>query len=201
MGSVRGCYLGTSGLSERRRLYAQDGQLFETTIDCFNAETDAFPYPDGQFNCVLCCELLEHLQLDPMHMMLEIHRVLKPDGVLVLTTPNIASLRSVAAVLEGAQPGLYTCYTRPSSDAKYKPRHAREYTPGEVCQLITDAGFAVTSIETFAYDRDGTEDLRWVQKLLNDFALPAALRDACICTTARKASNGQMRFPPWLYDG
>jgi hypothetical protein len=36
-------------------LYARDGQLFETMIDCFNAEVDEFPYQDGQFNCVLCC--------------------------------------------------------------------------------------------------------------------------------------------------
>lgn len=54
-GSVRGCYLGATDHSERRRLYTHDGQLFETMIDCFNAEVDEFPYQDGQFNCVLCC--------------------------------------------------------------------------------------------------------------------------------------------------
>ena len=42
---------------------------------------------------------LEHLQKDPMHMMTEIHRVLKANGTLVLTTPNAVSLRALRAVI------------------------------------------------------------------------------------------------------
>jgi hypothetical protein len=36
---------------------------------------------------------------DPMHMLLEIQRVLIDGGALVLTTPNIASFASVASLL------------------------------------------------------------------------------------------------------
>ncbi len=56
----------------------------------------AFPYGDAYFSTVLCCELLEHLTEDPMHMMAEINRILRPGGHLVLTTPNIGSLRAIA---------------------------------------------------------------------------------------------------------
>jgi hypothetical protein len=136
-----------------------------------------------------------------MYMMFEIRRILKPDGVLVLTTPNISSLRSIAAVLEGGHPGLYTCYKRPGLNAEYEPRHAREYTPGEVCQLITEAGCQMSSVETFTYGQDNPESLRWVEKLRSEITLPNALQGACISATARKSSNSQIRFPAWLYDG
>src|SRR5581483_4833225 len=53
--------------------------------DHFNVETDPFPYPDGAFDLVLCCEILEHLPADPIHMLAEIHRVLRTgSGALVL---------------------------------------------------------------------------------------------------------------------
>ena len=64
----------------------------------FNVETDHFPYPDNHFRVVLCCELLEHLQRDPLHMLWECNRVLMDDGFLLLTTPNIASAAALARV-------------------------------------------------------------------------------------------------------
>src|SRR6202171_114561 len=72
-----------AGQRELRKMWSRDGQLFECTIDLFDAETDPFPYPDHRFQTVLCCEVLEHLQRAPMHMMTEIHRILQPGGTLV----------------------------------------------------------------------------------------------------------------------
>jgi SAM-dependent methyltransferase len=39
----------------------------------------------------LCCELIEHLREDPMHLMAEINRILKPGGYLIFTTHGLAS--------------------------------------------------------------------------------------------------------------
>ncbi len=77
-----------------------------------------FPYQDGYFSTVLCCELLEHLAGDPMHMMIEINRILKPGGHLVLTTPNIVSLRAVAGILQGFHPMLFPAYIRPNANGR-----------------------------------------------------------------------------------
>ncbi len=54
----------------------------------FNVEKDKFPYADGSFDMVLCCEVLEHLIQQPGKMLFEINRVLKDNGILVLTMPN-----------------------------------------------------------------------------------------------------------------
>lgn len=50
------------------------------------ADAARLPFPDATFDTVLCTELLEHV-LDPVRCVLEVRRVLRPGGTLILTTP------------------------------------------------------------------------------------------------------------------
>ena len=68
-GEVRGCYYGKLGRIDHRAVTSAEGETFECDIDHFDAEKDRFPYPDEHFSTVLCCELIEHLFEDPMHLM------------------------------------------------------------------------------------------------------------------------------------
>ena len=95
------------GRVDRRTAVSAEGERFECDIDLFDAEKDVFPYPDGHFSTVLCCELIEHLFADPMHMMGEINRILKPGGHLVLTTPNIAGAARHFRHSAGLPPRLF----------------------------------------------------------------------------------------------
>ena len=114
-------------------------------VHSFDLERDAYPYPDGSFDVVVCCEILEHLLVDPMHMMVEIHRVLKPGGHLLLTTPNATCTHSVQAALEGKSPHVYGHY---EVGGEPTDRHNREYTPGEVRALLENSGMQVHRLET-----------------------------------------------------
>ncbi|MGH9558622.1 MAG: glycosyltransferase, partial [Bryobacteraceae bacterium] len=147
-GEIRGCYFGPAGTTERRSVRSKIGEIFECDVDLFDAENDPFPYEDDYFSTVLCCELLEHLTGDPMRMMIEIHRVLKIGGHLVLTTPNIASLRAIAAIAQGFHPMLFPAYIRPRESGEVEARHSREYTAREIQMLLDDSGFETTLLET-----------------------------------------------------
>ena len=48
-------------------------------------------------------ELIEHL-FDTDHFLDEVYRVLKPNGIFVLSTPNLASIHNRIALLLGYQP-------------------------------------------------------------------------------------------------
>ncbi len=54
------------------------------------------PYPDARFDAVVSMDVVEHL-VDPLPWLEEALRVLKPGGLLFLTTPNYAS-RSLRAL-------------------------------------------------------------------------------------------------------
>ena len=55
-----------------------------------NAE-DKLPFGDGFFEVITALELIEHLKA-PENFLKEAYRMLKPNGLLSITTPNIASL-------------------------------------------------------------------------------------------------------------
>ena len=114
-GEVRGCYLGAAGTTEHKRVTSVDGETFECDVDLFDAEKDRFPYQDGSFATLLCCELIEHLAGDPMYLLSEVNRIVRTGGHLVLTTPNAASLRGITGILQGRHPGFFPQYIRPAS--------------------------------------------------------------------------------------
>ena len=197
-GEVRGCYYGPAGETKHRTVRSESGEEFSCEIDLFNAELDPFPYLKEHFKTVLCCELLEHLPSDPMHMMTEIHRILKPGGYLVLTTPNIASVRSIAAVLQGFHPQLFSTYLRPK-DGETDARHHREYTAGEIRQLLENSGFEVTLLETGPFREEPKPEFAWVEHLLDRYILSKELRGEGIYAVGRKTGAVRERYPGWLY--
>lgn len=106
-----------------------------------DVEHEPLPFPSATFEGVLCCELLEHLTVDPLAMLSEIHRVLKPDGWLILTTPNVANVGNILHLIHGRN--VYHPY-----ECIYGPtwRHNREYTPCEVTDLLEGTGFVLHQV-------------------------------------------------------
>jgi SAM-dependent methyltransferase len=159
----------------------------------FNIEQDRFPFDDASFDVVVCCEILEHLLVDPLAALREIKRVLKPDGVLVLTTPNVHRLENLARMLAGEN--VYDPY---SAYGAYG-RHNREYTPREQQMLLAHAGYGIEKIFT--------ADVR--ENLANHFVSLSRLRPLLrgraadlgqyIFVRARSAHAAQTGRPAWLY--
>lgn len=102
-----------------------------------NIETTPLPIPDETFDYVICGEVLEHMEQDPMFMISEINRVLKPNGILVLTTPNIASARGIVRLLRGYEPYFFMQYRK----AGTLDRHNYEYSVHSVTEVMKAGGF------------------------------------------------------------
>lgn len=199
-GEVRGCYYGKPGRTDHRVETSSEGERFTCEIDHFDAEKDVFPYSDGYFSTVLCCELIEHMFEDPMHLMAEANRILKLGGYLLLTTPNIAALRSIDAVLLGYHPGFYPAYIRPAAaGAEAAPRHNREYTPREVRRLLENSGFEAVRLETGEFRDLPHPEHGWVLHLLERYKLDSELRGDGIYALGRKTGPVKERYPEWLY--
>ncbi len=192
---VLAAYKGPLGETETLPVMAGGDEIFRCRVDKYDAETDSYPYPDGRFDLVLACELIEHLLQDPMHLVLESRRILAEGGRLLITTPNTTDLDAVAKVLEQtANPQVYSKY---SAETGQVP-HVREYAPVEIRTLFEAGGF---EIETLFTDGTSANTPAWVREFLEGQNLPAKLRGETIYCLGRKRQELPVtRYPEFLYE-
>lgn len=177
----------------QRMRHAVTGEEVDFPMKNVDVERDRFPFPDDYFDVALCCELIEHLREDPMHMLLELNRVLRWGGLVIVTTPNIASAFSVQEAMAGRSPNLYSHYSRKNP----ADRHAREYTPTDVRVALESAGFKVLKLFTENVWHDTDEAfLAWLDRT----DVPRELRGDNIYAVGRKQSEQFDRHPVELYD-
>jgi len=195
---VRGAYYGELGRTDRRTTSVQ-GEQIEIPVDLFDAERDRYPYDDGSFETVLACELIEHLCQDPMHLLLECHRILEDGGRLIVTTPNIASLTSVARVLHGyGNPQIFSAYQRERVDAIEESQHVREYTAFELRTAVEAAGFEIE--ELFTEPIAGLEMNQPMWNFLEENGYNTSLRgEQTYCVAVKRRDLPVTRYPKFLY--
>jgi len=199
---VRGAYFGPLGKTDEKFVTVGGREVFRCSVDLFDAEKDRYPYDDGRFETVLACEIFEHMLHDPMHMLIEMQRVLEEGGTLVLTTPNVTSFTAVARVLEqSGNPQLYSKFPYPMGEfAETEIPHVREYTPQELREAVESAGFEVENLFTEVIPGYGTD--LWVKDFLERNQYSSALRGEQLYCIARKRSGRKtVRYPHFLYDG
>jgi SAM-dependent methyltransferase len=76
-----------------------------------NIETAGLPYDSEMFDLVYAAELIEHL-VNPDYFLEECWRVLKPNGYLLISTPNLQAWYNRALFLLGIQPLFYEVSTK-----------------------------------------------------------------------------------------
>src|SRR5262245_7614381 len=92
-------------------------------------EREPFPVPTASFDAVLFCELFGPLPRNPLHTLKGIFRVLKPGGLLILTTPNLRRAETLFRFVHdwGWQPPVSRPFYALFPSLLYH-RHNREYT-------------------------------------------------------------------------
>lgn len=100
------------------------------------ADAAALPFSDGYFDAAVCVRVLHHFD-DPVPVIRELGRVVRPGGVLVLEYANKRNLKAIARRLLGRQdwspfePGA----------VEYKPFHY-DHSPVDMRRALRRAGFS-----------------------------------------------------------
>lgn len=172
------------------------------SIHSINIETQLFPIADKSIQTALFFEVFEHMSVDPMAPLAEINRVLAPDGILFLSTPNICSWWAMYVAFGGYQPNLYHKWSKnePRTD-----RHNLEYSPQLLASVVRNAGFEIVELKTMDVyehahiERAKLEDFKARQKSAG-FGLDENKHGDTQFMVLRKVSGVVSRYPDCLYE-
>lgn len=115
----------------------KDLGLKNVNIIKHNAEK-TFPFNNDQFNKVIFLDTLEHLNKRKF-VLSEIKRIMKPDGILILSIPNVDTLWKRLQMRVGMNPYC-------------DPDHKIEYTTDTIKKELNINGFRIIDMRTTIYD-------------------------------------------------
>ena len=91
---------------------------------------------------------------------MNLNKVLRQNGTLILTTPNVSRLENVAKMLQGSN--IYDPY---SAYGMYG-RHNREFTVCEIENILRHCGFEVEDIFTSDVHGNASDSYYSVKKII-----------------------------------
>lgn len=97
-----------------------------------------YPFRDESFDMIICADVLEHLYR-PDVCLKEFYRVLKPDGALLVSTPNYAHPYRIWQLIKG------NSFHDPFSEYQFYA-HIRFFTYKTLKKFLAHYGFHVTEV-------------------------------------------------------
>ena len=120
--------LGVSTISPDTNIIATDldkrylESFADPLVSKVNLDARYLPFPSKSSDIISCFETIEHIPMTEIgRMLVEIHRVLKDDGILLISTPNREA----------------------NGKAKMSPDHKQEFTYTEFHMLLNSYGYMV----------------------------------------------------------
>jgi glycosyltransferase involved in cell wall biosynthesis/ubiquinone/menaquinone biosynthesis C-methylase UbiE/Tfp pilus assembly protein PilF len=96
------------------------------------------PYSDDTFDCILFADVLEHL-VDPLSALLKVKRLLKKEGSIVASIPNVQFHGVIHKLIEGN-------WTY-EEEGILDNTHLRFFTYKEIIKLFSKAGYFIQKVE------------------------------------------------------
>lgn len=110
-----------------------------------NINNEGIPFHKETFDAVTCLDVIEHIY-DPVWLLSEIYRVLKRNGLVILSTPNVRFIEFVSKIL------LKGRFPKTSDDLHtYNGGHINYFTFRDIKNLLSNVGFKILEDKGIAY--------------------------------------------------
>jgi 2-polyprenyl-3-methyl-5-hydroxy-6-metoxy-1,4-benzoquinol methylase len=126
---------------EEREEFAKAFREYDCAFLAMDILREPLPYANGRFSVVTFSEVLEHLPVERLSFVLaELARVVRPGGILIMSSPNQASLENRLRLLKGM-----SILAMPDKLYGDTFGHIRLYTPDEMEAAMAKLGFSLES--------------------------------------------------------
>lgn len=150
---------------EHREEFAAAFRQYHCQFAALDILREPLPFPDFHFLIVTVSEVLEHLPVERLSFVLsEIARVVRPGGLLIMSSPNQASLENRLRLLRGRSI-LAMPLEANSADGVFG--HIRLYTPSEIESALSPLGFSLerSVLESNLSGYRGTSSRSWRNRI------------------------------------
>ncbi|WP_263118977.1 class I SAM-dependent methyltransferase [Cellulomonas sp. RIT-PI-Y] len=143
----RGCRVSGVEIDEADAAKAREALGDVRVADLDRTELDSLFEP-GSFDRVVFGDVLEHLR-DPARAVREAMRLLRPDGALVISVPNVAHGSVRLALLQGEWEYVDT--------GLLDRTHVSFFTHASLLRMLHEEGLAITDLQATVFDPLDTE--------------------------------------------
>jgi SAM-dependent methyltransferase len=167
-----------------QELYKKNNIAF----DKVNLHNYSLPYADESFDMIIICEVLEHLNFNPLPVLQEMNRVLKKGGFIYIAMPNQACIDNRLKMLSGRSihdPIQYFFDQLDRNKNIIVSRHWKEYTMAEAIEMVERMGFDIT--RNYYFSQNGPRKTTFLTAFrILSYLLPA-FRSSLVVIGKKKA--------------
>jgi len=121
-------------------------RLLKVNVIRTNIENNRFEFPKKYFDVIVCTEIIEHI-LDTDNLLIKIRKVLKDDGYLIISTPNMGWIYHIIRLI--LNHGPKTSFKAPSYHA-YRGDlrdggHVHYFTKTDLNDIFIDNGYQIVA--------------------------------------------------------
>jgi len=123
------------------------------SIDFIVSDANILPFKTNTFDLVIMNNIFEHI-VSPISVILNVNKVLKKNGYLIISTPNRYRLSSLLSCLTGNKVNLISL------------NHITEYSIGQIVEILKYTGFKLNEIKTVKLKQEKLKH-RFIYALIN----------------------------------
>ena len=128
-----------------------------------------FPFDDEIADAIRANQVIEHVR-EPVAFVAAARRVLRPGGLLVVTTPNVRYVRHLLRLVVLGR-GPMTSSHAPGETSAWDDGHLHYLTPGDLRRIASRAGFSEIQVSALVAPAGRFQPLRQVLRRLSGQAL------------------------------
>lgn len=138
-------------------------------------DAEEMNFPPNSFDAIIAGDIIGHLR-DPKRSLLTCHKMLRPNGKIIITTPNRNDLGNLIKKIFGREKRFPIVWYYPSG---VQDVHYFEFTKGELKVILSETGYELIKLKQFYFVVPKTKYALKLFAPLSQMLFAVAIKSQC----------------------